>query len=139
LPQIVVEADELFKGVLTDLGEVINYIPNGEDPILSIFDYVEAMRCQLWEIAFFNELGGDNGAHKNNPPDEQLFFVQAVRRVLYIYFRYVLLPRKAISKVPIFFLTIWILKVQIPCLVQQLSKHGIPFSFSSADGIWTAH
>ena len=71
--------------------------------MLTIFDYVEAMRCQLWEIAFFMELGGDNGAHKNNPPDKQPFFVQAVRRVLYRYFRYVLLPRKAISKVPPFF------------------------------------
>jgi hypothetical protein len=101
--QIAVEADELFSGVLTDLGEVVDYNPDGEDPILTIFDYVEAMRCQLWEIAFFVELGGDNGAHKNNPPDKQPFFVQAVRRVLYRYFRYVLLPRKAISKVPAFF------------------------------------
>jgi hypothetical protein len=51
----------------------------------------------------FTELGGDNGAHKNNPPEKQPFFIQAVRRVLYRYFRYVLLPRKAISKVPPFF------------------------------------
>jgi hypothetical protein len=85
------------------LGESIDFTPDGEDPILSIFDYVEAMRCQLWEIAFFVELGGDNGAHKNNPPDKQPFFIQAVRRVLYRYFKYVLLPRKAISKVPAFF------------------------------------
>ena len=102
-PQIAVEADELFSGVLTDLGENIEYNPDGEDPILTIFDYVEAMRCQLWEVAFFIELGGANGAHKNNPPEKQPFFVQAVRRVLYRYFRYVLLPRKAISKVPVFF------------------------------------
>ena len=97
------EADELFSNVLTDLGEIIDYNPDDEDPILTIFDYVEAMRCQLWEIAFFVELGGDNGAHKNNPPEKQPFFVQAVRRVLYRYFRYVLLPRKAITKVPAFF------------------------------------
>ena len=97
------EADELFSGVLTELGEIIDYNPHGEDPILTIFDYMEGMRCQLWEIAFFVELGGDNGAHKNNPPEKQPFFVQAVRRVLYRYFRYVLLPRKAISKVPPFF------------------------------------
>jgi hypothetical protein len=101
--QIAVEADELFSGVLTDLGEIIDNNPDGEDPILTIFDYVEAMRCQLWETAFFIELGGDNGAYKNNPPEKQPFFVQAVRRVLYRYFRYVLLPRKAISKVPPFF------------------------------------
>ena len=101
--QIAVEAEELFSGVLTDLGEVVHYNPDGEDPILTIFDYVESMRCQLWEVAFHVELGGDNGAHKNNPPEKQPFFVQAVRRVLYRYFRYVILPRKAISKVPAFF------------------------------------
>jgi hypothetical protein len=101
--QIAVEAEDLFSGVLTDIGEVINYNPDGEDPLLTIFDYVEAMRCQLWEVAFFTELGGDNGAHKNNPPEKQPFFVQAVRRVLYRYFRYVLLPMKAVSKVPPFF------------------------------------
>ena len=97
------EVDDLFSCVLTDLGETIDYNPDGDDPILTIFDYVEAMRCQLWEVVFYTELGGDNGAHKNNPPDKQPFFVQAVRRVLYRYFRYVLLPKKAISKVPPFF------------------------------------
>jgi hypothetical protein len=89
--------------VLTDIGETINYNPDGQDPVLTIFDYVESMRCQLWETAFFTELGGDNSAHKNNPPEKQPYFVQAVRRVLYRYFRFVLLPRKAISKVPPFF------------------------------------
>ena len=97
------EADELFSGVLTDIGENIDYNPDGLDPVLTIFDYVEAMRCQLWETAFYIELGGDNGAHKNNPPEKQHFFHQAVRRVLYMYSRYVLLPKKAISKVPPFF------------------------------------
>jgi len=101
--QIAVEADELFSGVLNDLGESIDYNSDADEPILTIFDYVESMRCQLWDIAFFTELGGDNGAHKNNPPEKQPFFVQAVRRVLYRYFRYVLLPKKAISKVPPFF------------------------------------
>ena len=97
------EVEDLFSGVLTDLGESIHYSPDDEEPILTIFDYVESMRCQLWDIAFFIELGGDNGAHKNNPPEKQPFFFQAVRRVLYRYFRYILLPRKAISKVPPFF------------------------------------
>lgn len=76
------EAEDLFSGVLTDLEEVVDFNPVDEDPILTIFDYVEAMRCQLWEIVFFVELGGDNGAHKNNSPEKQPFFFQAVRRVL---------------------------------------------------------
>ena len=78
------EANELFSGVLTDLGEIIDYNPDGEYHILTMFDYVEAMRCQHWEIAFFIELGRDHDAHKNNPPDKQPFFVQAVCRVLSI-------------------------------------------------------
>ena len=97
------EADDLFSGVLTDLGEIVDYNPDSEDPILTIFDYVEAMRCQLWKIAFHVELGGYNGAYKNNPPEKQHFFLQAVHMALYRYFRYVLLPRKAISKIPPFF------------------------------------
>ena len=64
------EVEELFSGVLTYLGEVVDYNPDGRDPIPTIFDYMEAMRCQLWESAFFVELGGDNGAHKNNPPEK---------------------------------------------------------------------
>jgi hypothetical protein len=40
-----VEVDDLFSSVLIDLGESIDYNPDGEDPILTIFDYVEAMRC----------------------------------------------------------------------------------------------
>ena len=96
------EVDELLSSVLIDLEENINYNPDGEDPILTIFDYVEAIRCQLWEIAFFIELGGDNGAYKNKSPEKQPFFVETIRRVLYMYFRYVLLPMKAISKVPVF-------------------------------------
>ena len=79
------EAEELYLGVLTDLKEVVDYNLDGEDPIMFIFDFVEAMRCQLCEIAFFIELGGNNGAHKNNPPEEQPFFIQAVRMVLYMY------------------------------------------------------
>ena len=74
-----------------------------KEPILTIFNYVETMRCKLWEIVFFIELGGENNAHKNNPPKKQPFFVQDVRKVFYMYFRYVLLPMKAISKVPVFF------------------------------------
>jgi hypothetical protein len=102
-PQIAVEADELFSGVFTDLGDFIDYNHDDKDPILTIFNYVKAMRCQLREIAFFIELGGDNGAYKTNSPDKQPFFFQAVRRVFYRYLRYILLPKKAISKVSAFF------------------------------------
>ena len=41
------EAEGLFSSVLTNFGEVVDYNPDHEDLILIIFDYVEAMRCQL--------------------------------------------------------------------------------------------
>ena len=80
------EADELFSSVLIDLWEIIYFNHDDEDHILIIVDYVEAMRCFLWEIVLFIELGGDNDAHKNNPPDMQPFFVQVVRMIIYEYF-----------------------------------------------------
>jgi hypothetical protein len=78
-PQIVVKADELFSGVLTYLGEIIDYNPDDEDPILTIFDYVEVMRCQLRKIALFIELGGDNDAHMNNPPGQAMEVWETLR------------------------------------------------------------
>jgi hypothetical protein len=125
-----VEAVELFAGVLTDLGETIHYNPDGEDPIFTIFDYVEAMRCQLWEISFFVELSGENGAHKNNPAEKQHFFVQVVRRVLYRYFRYVLLPRKAISKVPPFFPNYLDIESPDSMFTPTITKSWDPIHFS---------
>jgi len=81
----------------------IDLSPDGEDPISSIFDYVEAMRCSLWDVAFFREFKPSQQVHKNNSIDKQPNFHQALRRVLYRYFKYILLPRKAIFKVPRFF------------------------------------
>jgi hypothetical protein len=62
-----VEANELFSSVFTDLDDAIDYNLDDKDPILTIFDYVEAIRCQLWEISFFTNLGEENGVHKNKP------------------------------------------------------------------------
>jgi hypothetical protein len=81
----MVDPHMLFSGVLTALREIINYNPDGEDHILTIFNYVDVMRCQLWEISFFIELDEDNGAH-NNYPEKQHFFFQADHMVLYMYF-----------------------------------------------------
>ena len=48
-------AEELFLEVFADLGVAINYSPEGQDPTPSIFDYVEAMRCQSRATACFRE------------------------------------------------------------------------------------
>ena len=97
------EAEDLLKGVLEDMGVIINYEPEAETPIQKIFDWVESMRCSLWDTAFFREFKGDNGVHKNKTSAEMPNFKQACRRVLYRYFKYILYPRKATSKVPAFF------------------------------------
>ena len=41
--------------------------------------------------------------HKNKTPEQMPNFPQAVKRVLFRYFKYILYPRKAVSKVPTFF------------------------------------
>lgn len=46
-PQIAVKVDKLFSVVGTDIREIIDYNSDGEDAILTIFYYVEAMSCQL--------------------------------------------------------------------------------------------
>ena len=101
--QLAVEVEELFTGVISDMGVTINYEPEGADPIEEIFDYVESMRCSLWDIAFFREFKGPDQVHKNKTSDQMPNFREAVKRVLFRYFKYILYPRKAVSKVPAFF------------------------------------
>ena len=59
------EAEEHFNGVLEDMGVEINYNPDGQDPIETISDYVNGMRCNLWDTAFFREFKGPDVVHKN--------------------------------------------------------------------------
>lgn len=53
--ELAVETKALFARVLTNFGITINYNPEDADPILTNFDGVEAIHCQLWETAFFKE------------------------------------------------------------------------------------
>ena len=101
--QLAIEIEKLFNATVADLDVSINYLPNGMDPLPTIFDYVETMRILLWDAAFFCEFAVDKGIHKNNKIDKQLNFKPAMQRVLYRYFKYVLFPAKAISKSPTFF------------------------------------
>jgi hypothetical protein len=94
----MVDPHKLFSGVFTDLREIINYNPDGEDHILTIFNYVDAMRCQLWEIAFFIELGGDNAAHNNNPRKNNISSFKLTTGPFTCTFQ-----------------TTWILKIMNPC------------------------
>ena len=99
---MAIETEKLFDATVADMHVSINYLPDGMDPLPTIFDYVEAMRISLWDTAFFREFGVDKGVHKNHNIDKQLNFYPAMRRVFYRYFKYVLFPAKAISKSPIF-------------------------------------
>jgi hypothetical protein len=101
--QLAIETEKLFDATVVDLDVSINYLPDGMDPLPTIFDYVETMRISLWDTAFFREFAVDKGVHKNHNIDKQLNFKSAMRRVFYRYFKYVLFPAQAISKSPTFF------------------------------------
>ena len=100
---MAIETEKLFDATVADMHVSINYLPDGMDPLPTIFDYVEAMRISLWDTAFFREFGVEKGVHKNHNIDKQFNFNPAMRRVFYRYFKYVLFPAKAISKSPTFF------------------------------------
>jgi hypothetical protein len=88
---------------VADLNVSVNYHPENHDPLPQISDYVESVRISLWDNAFFHEFNADKRVHKNNIPEKQLNFGQALKRVVYRYFKFVLFPNHAISKTPAFF------------------------------------
>jgi hypothetical protein len=81
----------------------VNYLPDNHDPLHQISDYVESIRISLWDSAFYREFNAEKGVHKNNPPEKQLNFAPALKRVVYRYFKFVLFPAHAISKSSAFF------------------------------------
>ena len=78
---MAIETKKLFDATVVDLGVSINYLPDGMDPLPTIFDYVETMRILLWDTAFFREFTVNKGVHKNHNIDKQLNFKPAMRRV----------------------------------------------------------
>lgn len=98
--QLAIEAQKIFDGVVRDQKAVINYHPDGMDPLPTIFDYVEQCRLTLWDTAFFREFAVQKEVNKNHPIDKQYMFKPALHRVIYRYFKYVLFPAKAISRSP---------------------------------------
>jgi hypothetical protein len=101
--QLADEVVNLFDATISDMGVTINYALDGQDPILSISEYIETMRISLWDNAFFLEFSSDKGLHKNKSSEDQVNFKQAMRRVLFRYFKFVLFPKKALSRTPTFF------------------------------------
>jgi hypothetical protein len=83
----------------------INYFPDGQDPIPSIFEYIETMRISLWETTFFLEFSTEKGIHKNKKVEDQVNFKQAMQGVLFRYFKFMLFPSKALARTPAFFST----------------------------------
>jgi hypothetical protein len=99
------ETIKLFDATIADMGVSINYFPDGQDPISSISEYIETTHISLWKIAFFLEFSTKKGVHKNKKVENQLNFKQAMRRVLFKYFKFVLFPFKALARTPAFFAT----------------------------------
>jgi hypothetical protein len=101
--QLADEAVNLFDATISDMGVTINYALDGQDPIPSISEYIETMRISLWDSAFFLEFSSDKGVHKNKSSEDQVNFKQAMRRVLFRYFKFVLFSKKALFRTPAFF------------------------------------
>jgi hypothetical protein len=72
--QLVDEAIKLFDATIADMGVTINYSLDGQDPILSISEYIETMRISLWETTFFLEFSLVKGIHKNKNSEDQVNF-----------------------------------------------------------------
>ena len=100
---MAIETEKFFDDTVADMHVSINYLPDGIDPLPTIFYYVEAMRISLWATTFFCQFGVDKEIHKNHNIDKQVNFNPPMLRVFYRYFKYVLFPAKAIFKSPIFF------------------------------------
>jgi hypothetical protein len=101
--QLADEVVNLFDATISDMGVTINYAPNGQDPIPSISEYIETMLISLWDNAFFLEFSLDKRVHKNKSSEDQVNFKQAMRKVLFKYFKFILFPKKALSRISAFF------------------------------------
>ena len=101
--QLADEAVNLFDATIFDMGVTINYAPDGQDSIPSISKYIETMYISLCNNAFFLEFSLDKGVHMNKSSKDQVNFKQAMKRVLFRYFKFVLFPKKALSRIPAFF------------------------------------
>jgi hypothetical protein len=93
----------LFDVMISNMDINIDYTPEGSNPLISLTNYIETMQISLWETTFFREFVADKGVYKNNKPYDQLNLKEAVRRVLYRYFKFVLVPANAVSRTPSFF------------------------------------
>jgi hypothetical protein len=66
-------------------------------------EYIETACISLWEIAFVLEFSTKKGIHKNKKAEDQVNFKQAIQRVLFRYFKFILIPSKALARTPTFF------------------------------------
>jgi hypothetical protein len=107
------EAVKLFDATIADMGSIsitflvakINYFPDGQDPIPFISDCIETMRISLWNTAFSLEFSMEKRIHKNKRFEDQVNFKQAMQRILFRYFQFILFPSKALARTPAFFAT----------------------------------
>jgi hypothetical protein len=103
--QLVDEIVKLFDATIENMGVNINYFSDCQVSISSISEYIETMHISLWETVFFLEFSIEKEVHKNKKAEDQMNFKQAVRRVLFRYFKFILFSLKALARTPTFFAT----------------------------------
>jgi hypothetical protein len=63
------------------------------------------MRISLWDIAFSLDFFIEKGVYKNKKAKDQVNFKQAMQRVLFRYFKFILFSTKALARTPALFAT----------------------------------
>lgn len=82
----------------------------------------------IWES---RDKDNPTGVHKNNPPEKQLHFKEVVRRVMYRYFTYILLPAKAVARLPFTFADYTDVESNVCMLTPGIIKDYGPQHFSA--------
>jgi hypothetical protein len=72
--QLANETVKLIDATIVDMGMNNNYFLDGQDPILSISEYIETMRISVWEIALFLEFSIEKRIHKNKKAEDKVNF-----------------------------------------------------------------
>jgi len=112
---LAIETEKLFDATVADMHVSINYLPDGMDPLPTIFDYVEAMRISLWDTAFFREFGVDKGVHKTTTLTNNSISIRPCEECFIGTSNMFCSLLKSFPNLPFFLLTIWTLKVKSAC------------------------
>ena len=112
---MVIETGKLFDATVADMHVSFNYLLDGMDPLPTSFDYMEAMRISLWDIAFFREFGIDKGVHKTTTLSSNSISIRPCEGCFIGISNMFYSLLKPFPNLPFSLLTIWTLKVMSAC------------------------